>query len=102
MSSSKKVARTAAFQREQAQRMAAQLQHSIEGLDRLAAKLDLEICAEEERTRNSNPLDVAYSMRAKAARARRDNLQRSSDELRLYLESILATLGIDREQRPAA
>ena len=102
MSSSKRAARIARFQREQAQRMAAQLQHSIDDLERLAAKLDLEICAEEERTRNPDPSDVAYSMRAKAARARRDNLRHSSDELRLHLEAVLAVLDHGEEQRSAA
>lgn len=102
MSSSKRVARLAAFQREQTQRMAAQLQHSIENLERLAAKLDLEVRAEEERTRNSDPSHVAYSMRATAARARRDNLRSSCDELRLHLEAVLAALDNDQEQRSAA
>jgi hypothetical protein len=41
-------------------------------------------------------------MRARAARARCDNLRRSCDELRLYLESILAALDNDQEQRSAA
>jgi malonyl CoA-acyl carrier protein transacylase len=100
MSSSKRAARIARFQREQAQRMADQLQHSIEDLERLAAKLDREIRAEEERTRNSDPSDIAYSMRAKAARARRENLRRSSDELRSHLKAVLAAL--DNDQRSAA
>jgi hypothetical protein len=102
MSSSKRVARTAEFQREQSWRLAAHLRRNIADFKRLTAHLDLEIRTEEERTRNFDPSHVAYSMVAKAARARRDNLRRSCDELKVHLESILAAFGNDQEHRSAA
>lgn len=102
MSSSKRLARTAEFQREQGWRITSHLRRNIEDFERLAAHLDLEIRTEEERTRNFDPSHVAYSMVAKAARARRDNLRRSCAELKLHLESILANFGDDHEQQSAA
>ena len=102
MSSSQKITRIAEFQREQDWRIAAYLRRNIGDFERLTAQLDLEIRAEEERTRNFDPSHVAYSMLAKAARARRDNLRRSCDELKRHLETILAAFGNDQEQRSAA
>ena len=92
MASSLASARKRKFQREQNRRTAAHLQRNIEYFERLAAGLNLEIRAEEESTRISDPNHVAYSMFAKAVRARRDNLLRSRDELSLHLQSILAAL----------
>jgi hypothetical protein len=45
---------------------------------------------------------VAYSMFAKSARARRENLRRSCEDLRLHLESIRATLDEAPEELSAA
>jgi hypothetical protein len=98
--SAKATARNEEFQREQNLRIATQ---NIEDFERLAARLDSEIRAEEVRTRISDPTHVAYSALAKAARARRENLQRSCEDLRLHLESSRATLDEDHlEQLPAA
>jgi flagellar FliJ protein len=102
VSSSKRVARIAEFQREQTQRIAARLQRNIDDFERLAANLDLEIRTEEKRTRNSDPSHVAYSMRAKTARARRDNLRRSRDELSLHLRAIHAVLDEAPDKQSAA
>jgi hypothetical protein len=90
MASSQATGRNEEFQREQNLRIASQ---NIEDFERLAARLDSEIRAEEERTRISDPAHVAYSMFAKAARARRDNLLRSRNELMPYLKSARAALG---------
>ena len=87
------------FQRDQNLRIATHLQREFE---RLAAGLDSEIRAEEERTRVSDPSHVAYSMFAKAARARRDNLLRSRDELMLYLASAHTPLEEHSEEPCAA
>jgi hypothetical protein len=83
--SEKATAQSEELQRDQNLRIAAQLQQDF---GRLAEGLDSEIRAEEERTRVSDPSHVAYSMFAKAARARRDNLLRSYDEITLYLKSV--------------
>jgi hypothetical protein len=92
MTSSKRFSLTAAFQREQCLRIAAHLEQNIEKFERLAAYLNSEIDAEEERTQIFDPTNVAYSTLAKAARARCDNLRRSSDELSLDLQSMRAVL----------
>ena len=92
MTSSKRFSLTAAFQREQCLRIAAHLEQNIEKFERLAAYLNSEIDAEEERTQIFDPTNVAYSNLAKAARARCDNLRRSSDELSLDLKSMRAVL----------
>ena len=83
--SEKAAAQSEELQREQNLKIATQLQQDFE---RLAAGLDSEIRAEEERTRVSDPSHVAYSMFAKAARSRRDNLLRSYQAITLYLTSV--------------
>jgi hypothetical protein len=97
--SAKATAQIEEFQRDQNLRIATQ---NIEDFERLAAGLDSEIRAEEERTRISDPSHVAYSMLAEAARARRDNLLRSRDELMLYLKSVYAPLEEHPEEPCAA
>ena len=83
--SEKAAAQSEELQRDQNLRIAAQLQQDF---GRLAEGLDSEIRAEEERTRVSDPSHVAYSMFAKAARARRENLLRSYEEITVYLKSV--------------
>jgi hypothetical protein len=102
MASSQATARTEEFQREQSRKTVTHLQRNIEDFERLAERLDCEIRAEEERTRISDPSHVAYSMFAKAARARRDNLLRSRDELVLYLKSVHAPVEEHSEEPCAA
>jgi flagellar FliJ protein len=87
------------FQRDQNLRIATQLQQDFE---RLAADLESEVRAEEERTRVSDPTHVAYSMFAKAVRARRENLLRSRDELLLYLNAVHAPMEEHSEEPYAA
>jgi hypothetical protein len=102
MASSQVTARIEEFQREQNRRTAAHLHRNIKDFNRLAAGLNLEIRAEEERTRISDPTHVGYSMFAKAVRARRDNLLRSRDELSLHLQSVHAALNEVPEEQHAA
>jgi hypothetical protein len=97
--SAKATASVDEFQRDQNRQIATRLQQDFE---RLAAGLDSEIRAEEERTRISDPTRVAYSMFATAARARRDNLLRSRDELMLYLASAHTPLEEHSEEPCAA
>jgi flagellar protein FliJ len=102
MTSSRRFSLTAAFQREQCLRIAAHLEQNIEKFERLAVYLDSEIRAEEERTQIFDATNVAYSTLAKAARARRDNLRRSSDELGLHLHSMREALDEVPEKQSAA
>ena len=96
--SEKAAAQSEELQRDQNLRIAAQLQQDF---GRLAEGLDSEIRAEEERTRVSDPSHMAYSMFAKAARARRDNLLRSCEEITLYLKSV-HTPSEERSEDPRA
>ena len=96
--SEKAAAQSEELHRDQNLRIATQLQQDFE---RLAAGLDSEIRAEEERTRVSDPSHVAYSMFAKAARERRDNLLRSREEITLYLKSA-HTPSEERSEEPCA
>jgi hypothetical protein len=96
--SAKATASVDEFQRDQNRQIATHLQQDFE---RLAEGLDSEIRAEEECTRISDPTHVAYSTFATAARARRDNLLRSRDELMLYLASV-HTPSEERSEEPCA
>jgi hypothetical protein len=61
------------------------LKRLIDDCDRLAVDLDREVRNEENRVRIHDPAHSAYSIYAKATALRRDNLRRSSDELRAHL-----------------
>lgn len=63
----------------------------------LARRLDIEIAQEEQRTNRFDPNDIAYSLYAKAARARRENLQRSMQELDQMLQSFERALSEARQ-----
>lgn len=78
------------FQAEEKRRRVAQIESMIAEFSRMAADLDREIAAEEQRTGVSDPAHFAYSTYARAARTRRDNLQQSAEELRGQLEEARA------------
>jgi flagellar protein FliJ len=73
------------FQVEDKRRRAAQIEAMIAEFARMAADLDREIALEEQRAGISDTSHFAYPTYARAARTRRDNLLRSSDELRSQL-----------------
>ena len=58
----------------------------------MAADLDREIAAEQERAGIHDPAHFAYPTYAKAAIVRRENLKRSADELAVQLEEAKADL----------
>ena len=58
-----------------------------------AGELDREIRIEQDRAGIHDPAHFAYPTYAKAAIARRENLKRSSDELKTQLDDAQATLG---------
>jgi hypothetical protein len=68
----------------------------IADCDRSATDLDQEVRNEEDRVKIHDPAHYAYSIYARAAASRRDNLRRSADELRTHLakaEKALFELG---------
>ncbi len=60
---------------------ASQIETMIVALDRMCADLGREIEAEEKRARISDPTHFAYPTYAKAARERREKIQRSAAAL---------------------
>lgn len=78
------------FQAEEKRRRVAQIEAMIAEFSRMAADLDREIAAEEQRTGVNDPSHFAYSTYARASRTRRDNLQQSTEELRGQLEEAKA------------
>jgi flagellar export protein FliJ len=78
------------FQMEEKRRRVTQIEAMIAEFSRMASDLDREIAGEEQRTGVGDPNHFAYSTYARAARARRDNLQQSAEELRGQLEEARA------------
>ena len=74
------------FQVDEKRRRVAQIESMIIEFSRMAADLDREIALEEQRSGIADQSHFAYPTYARAARARRDNLNRSSDELKTQLE----------------
>jgi flagellar protein FliJ len=75
------------FQIEARRRKVAQVETMIAEFEWLIAELDREIGTEQDRTGNHDPSHFAYSTYAKATMQRRDNLVRSTAELRTQLEA---------------
>ncbi|HWM81545.1 MAG TPA: flagellar export protein FliJ [Pseudolabrys sp.] len=74
-------------------RKVAQIEAMIADFDRMAHELEREIASEQERANIHDPAHFAYPTYAKAAMSRRENLKRSTDELRVQLEDAKASLG---------
>lgn len=70
------------FQVDEKRRRVAQIEAMIAEFSRMAGELEREIASEEQKSGLTDPGHFAYSTYARAARARRDNLQQSADELR--------------------
>ena len=58
----------------------------IREFENMAAALNRQVNAEEDRTRTKDPAHFAYSTFAKSASLRRDNLRTSADGLKAKLE----------------
>jgi flagellar FliJ protein len=80
------------FHVEESRRKLAQIEAMIGEFARMATDLDREIAIEEQRAGISDTAHFAYPTYARAARARRDNLMRSSEELRGQIEDAKARL----------
>ena len=81
------------FQVDERRRRVAQIESMIADFARMGVDLDREIASEEQRSGISDPSHYAYPTFARAAVARRDNLKRSSDELKDQLDEAKALLG---------
>ncbi|MGH6839775.1 MAG: flagellar export protein FliJ [Methylocella sp.] len=103
MKSRDTLARLRRFQVDETRRRVAQIESMIAEFSKMARELEREIATEEQRAGISDFSHFAYPTYARAARARRDNLQRSAEELtaqldeaRLFLDEALAGPGKER------
>src|SRR5262249_2760697 len=92
MKSRETLIRLKKFQVDEKRRKVMQIEGMIAEFDRMAADLDREILAEQERAGIHDPAHFAYPTYAKAALNRRDNLKRSADDLKGQLEDARAAL----------
>lgn len=90
MKSRETLIRLKKFHLDERRRRLAQIEGMIAEFDRMAADLEREIAAEENRAGIGDPAHFAYPTYAKAALARRDNLLRSVGDLRDGLEEARA------------
>jgi flagellar FliJ protein len=86
MKSRETLIRLRKFQVDEKRRRVAQIESMVADFDRMAAELDREIETEQTRAGIHDPTHFAYPTYAKAALGRRDNLNRSADELKVQLE----------------
>ena len=85
------------FRTEEKRRQVADIEFMIQDFTRKFDDLDAQVKFEESRTGVSDPSHFNYSLSAKSARARRDNLLRSIGELRDQLNDAQLALA-DEEQ----
>jgi flagellar export protein FliJ len=85
MKSRETLIRLKKFQVDDKRRQVAQIEGMIAEFERMSKDLEREIQAEQDRAGIHDPAHFAYPTYAKAAIVRRDNLQRSTDELRAQL-----------------
>src|ERR1700687_4899290 len=81
------------FQLDEKRRKVAQIEAMIADFQRMASDLEREIVAEQDRAGIHDPAHFAYPTYAKAAIARRENLKRSADELKVQLDDAKGALG---------
>jgi flagellar protein FliJ len=93
MKSRETLIRLKKFQVDEKRRKVAQIEAMIAEFDRIAAELDREIRAEQERAGIHDPAHFAYPTYAKAAIGRKENLKRSADELKVQMDDAQAALG---------
>jgi flagellar protein FliJ len=93
MKSRETLIRLKKFQVDEKRRKVAQIETMISEFGRMAADLEREIRVEQDRAGIHDPGHFAYPTYAKAANTRRENLQRSADELRTQLEDAKMAFG---------
>src|SRR5207344_3501810 len=93
MKSRETLIRLKKFQVDEKRRKVAQIEAMIAEFDRIAGDLEREIRVEQDRAGIHDPAHFAYPTYAKAAIARRENLKRSADELKVQLDDAKGALG---------
>src|SRR6478609_11459217 len=93
MKSRETLIRLKKFQVDEKRRKVAQIEAMIAEFDRIATELEREIKLEQDRAGIHDPGHFAYPTYAKAAMTRRENLKRSTDELRVQLDDAKSALG---------
>ena len=83
------------FRTEERRRQAADIDSMIQDLTKKYDELDAHVRFEEQRNGVTDPNSVNYSMAAKAARGRRDNLLKSIGELKDQKNSVLDMLATE-------
>lgn len=92
MKSRETLIRLRKFQVDEKRRRTVQIETMIADFERMCADLDREIKSEQDKTGIHDPAHFAYPTYAKAAKQRRENLQRSADDLRVQLDEAKAEL----------
>ncbi|MGN6461730.1 MAG: flagellar export protein FliJ [Pseudolabrys sp.] len=92
MKSRETLIRLKKFAVDEKRRKVAQIESMIADFDRMAGDLEREIRTEQDRANIHDPSHFAYPTYAKAAATRRENLKRSTDELRIQLEDAKSAL----------
>jgi flagellar FliJ protein len=87
MKSRETLIRLKKFQVDERRRKVAQIEGMIAEFERMALDLEREIKSEQDRAGIHDPGHFAYPTYAKAAMQRRENLQRSADDLKVQLEA---------------
>jgi len=93
MKSRETLIRLKKFQVDEKRRKVAQIEAMIAEFDRIAAELEREIKVEQDRAGIHDPGHFAYPTYAKAAMTRRENLKRSTGEVKAQLDDAKAMLG---------
>jgi hypothetical protein len=81
------------FQRDECRRTVMRIENLIAELEQMNTALIREITVEQDRFRIHDPTNVAYPLFARAANQRRENVQRSIEELRKKLSDAQGALG---------
>ncbi|HEY3642332.1 MAG TPA: flagellar export protein FliJ [Xanthobacteraceae bacterium] len=92
MKSRETLIRLKKFQVDERRRKVAQIEGMIAEFERMAGDLEREIRFEQDRAGIHDPGHFAYPTYAKAAMQRRENLQRSADDLKSQLEAAAGAL----------
>jgi flagellar FliJ protein len=92
MKSRETLIRLKKFHVDERRRKVAQIEGMIAEFERMAGDLEREIKSEQDRAGIHDPGHFAYPTYAKAAMQRRENLQRSADDLKIQLETATGAL----------
>jgi flagellar export protein FliJ len=92
MKSRETLIRLKKFHVDERRRKVAQIEGMIAEFERMAGDLDREIKSEQDRAGIHDPGHFAYPTYAKAAMQRRENLQRSADDLKVQLDAATGAL----------